>query len=103
MTRSILTVNIDDCRATGDRFYSSARSFAPRGDRGPADLATPMTSHVRCRTARGLSALGLGLDEPTNHLSVKETAKVLGFVKGLAAQNVTGIFVSHNLHHVFVS
>ena len=43
------------------------------------------------------------LDEPTNHLSVKETAKVLGFVKGLAAQNVTGIFVSHNLHHVFVS
>jgi simple sugar transport system ATP-binding protein len=43
------------------------------------------------------------LDEPTNHLSVKETAKVLGFVKGLLAQNVTGIFVSHNLHHVFVS
>ena len=30
------------------------------------------------------------LDEPTNHLSVKETAKVLGFVKGLPAQNVTG-------------
>ena len=43
------------------------------------------------------------LDKPINHLSVKETAKVLGFVKGLAAQNVTGIFVSHNLHHVFVS
>jgi simple sugar transport system ATP-binding protein len=43
------------------------------------------------------------LDEPTNHLSVKETAKVLGFVKGLPAQNVTGIFISHNLHHVFVS
>jgi simple sugar transport system ATP-binding protein len=65
-----------------------------------------------------LSALGLGvaiaqamyfkskvliLDEPTNHLSVKETAKVLGFVRGLAAQSVTGIFVSHNLHHVFVT
>ena len=43
------------------------------------------------------------LDEPTNHLSVKETAKVLGFVRGLAAQNVTGILISHNLHHVFVS
>ena len=43
------------------------------------------------------------LDEPTNHLSVKETAKVLGFVRGLTAQNVTGIFISHNLHHVFVS
>jgi len=43
------------------------------------------------------------LDEPTNHLSVKETAKVLGFVRGLAAQGVTGILISHNLHHVFVS
>jgi hypothetical protein len=61
MTRSILAVNIDDCRATGDRFYSSARSFAPRGDRGPADLATPVTSHVRCRMAHG-ATLGLGRD-----------------------------------------
>ena len=38
------------------------------------------------------------LDEPTNHLSVKETAKVLGFVRGLPAQGVTGILISHNLH-----
>jgi simple sugar transport system ATP-binding protein len=41
------------------------------------------------------------LDEPTNHLSVKETAKVIGFVRGLKAQGVTGIFISHNMHHVF--
>jgi simple sugar transport system ATP-binding protein len=43
------------------------------------------------------------LDEPTNHLSVKETAKVIGFVRSLKAQNVTGIFISHNMHHVFES
>ena len=43
------------------------------------------------------------LDEPTNHLSVKETAKVIGFVRGLPAQDVTGILISHNLHHVFQS
>ena len=43
------------------------------------------------------------LDEPTNHLSVKETAKVIGFVKGLKAQGVTSIFISHNMHHVFAS
>ena len=43
------------------------------------------------------------LDEPTNHLSVKETNKVLGFVRGLKEQNVTGIFISHNMHHVFQS
>ena len=41
------------------------------------------------------------LDEPTNHLSVKETTKVIGFVRGLKAQGVTGIFISHNMHHVF--
>ena len=37
------------------------------------------------------------LDEPTNHLSVKETAKVIGFVQGLKAQGVTSIFISHNM------
>ena len=45
----------------------------------------------------------LVLDEPTNHLSVKETNKVLGFIRGLSAQNVTGIFISHNIPHVFHS
>ena len=41
------------------------------------------------------------LDEPTNHLSVKETNKVIGFVRGLKAQGVTGIFICHNMQHVF--
>ena len=41
------------------------------------------------------------LDEPTNQLSVKETNKVIGFVKALKKQGVTGIFISHNMHHVF--
>jgi simple sugar transport system ATP-binding protein len=45
----------------------------------------------------------LVLDEPTNHLSVKETNKVLGFIRGLRAQRVTGIFISHNIAHVFQS
>ena len=43
----------------------------------------------------------LVLDEPTNHLSVKETAKVIGFVRGLKQQGLTGVFISHNIHHVF--
>ncbi len=41
------------------------------------------------------------LDEPTNHLSVKETNKVIGFVRSLSEQSVTSIFISHNMHHVF--
>jgi simple sugar transport system ATP-binding protein len=43
------------------------------------------------------------LDEPTNHLSVKETNKVIGFVKALKVQGLTGVFISHNMHHVFQS
>ena len=41
------------------------------------------------------------LDEPTNHLAVKETQKVLGFIKSLKKLGIPGIFISHNIHHVF--
>jgi simple sugar transport system ATP-binding protein len=41
------------------------------------------------------------LDEPTNHLAVKETEKVLGFIKSLKEMGITAIFISHNIHHVF--
>ena len=41
------------------------------------------------------------LDEPTNHLSVKETNKVINYVKTLPEQHLTGIFISHNMHHIF--
>jgi simple sugar transport system ATP-binding protein len=41
------------------------------------------------------------LDEPTNHLAVKETAKVIGFVQSLKSLNITALFISHNIHHVF--
>lgn len=41
------------------------------------------------------------LDEPTNHISVKETKKVIGFVRSLKEQSITSVFISHNMHHVF--
>lgn len=41
------------------------------------------------------------LDEPTNHLSIKETNNVIEFVKGLPGRGYSGIFISHNLPHVF--
>ena len=40
------------------------------------------------------------LDEPTNHLSVKETAKVLGYIQSLKNLGIGSIFISHNLYHV---
>ncbi|NOZ31718.1 MAG: sugar ABC transporter ATP-binding protein [Alphaproteobacteria bacterium] len=41
------------------------------------------------------------LDEPTNHLGVKETEKVIGFVRSLKGLGITSVFISHNMHQVF--
>ncbi|WP_419913740.1 ATP-binding cassette domain-containing protein [Hoeflea sp.] len=41
------------------------------------------------------------LDEPTNHISVKETNNVLAFTRQLPERGYSGIFISHNLNHVF--
>jgi simple sugar transport system ATP-binding protein len=43
------------------------------------------------------------LDEPTNYLSVKETNKIISFVKGPKPQGVIGISIGRNIHHVFES
>ncbi|ACP34829.1 ABC transporter related [Sulfolobus islandicus L.S.2.15] len=40
------------------------------------------------------------LDEPTNNLSVKETNKVLSFIRSLKELNISVVFVTHNLFHV---
>jgi simple sugar transport system ATP-binding protein len=68
-----------------------------------AELSGGQRQGVAIARAMHFKSRVLILDEPTNHLSVKETAKVLGFVRGLPAQGVTGILISHNLHHVFDS
>ena len=41
------------------------------------------------------------LDEPTNNLSVKESRKVLQFIEDLKNQNVSSVFITHNLYHVY--
>lgn len=41
------------------------------------------------------------LDEPTNNLSVKESERVLEFVRELKKQGISSIFISHNLYHVY--
>ncbi len=40
------------------------------------------------------------LDEPTTALSVKEAARVLAFIRGIADRGNSALLVSHDLHHV---
>jgi simple sugar transport system ATP-binding protein len=65
------------------------------------ELSGGQRQGVAIARAMHFKSKALILDEPTNHLSVKETDKVLGFVRDLKTQGVTGIFISHNMHHVF--
>jgi len=41
------------------------------------------------------------LDEPTAALSVKESAKVLEYVREAKRRGLSVIFISHNIHHVY--
>ena len=66
-----------------------------------AELSGGQRQGVAIARAMHFRSKVLILDEPTNHISVKETEKVIGFVRGLAEQGITGIFISHNMHHVF--
>jgi simple sugar transport system ATP-binding protein len=68
-----------------------------------AELSGGQRQGVAIARAMHFKSRVLILDEPTNHLSVKETAKVLGFVRSLPAQGITTILISHNMHHVFES
>ena len=65
------------------------------------ELSGGQRQGVAIARARHFKSKVMILDEPTNHLSVKETNKVIGFVRGLKEQGVTGVFISHNMHHVF--
>jgi simple sugar transport system ATP-binding protein len=67
------------------------------------ELSGGQRQGVAIARAMNFKSKVLILDEPTNHLSVKETNKVIGFVKNLKAQDLTGVFISHNMQHVFQS
>jgi simple sugar transport system ATP-binding protein len=41
------------------------------------------------------------LDEPTSALSIKESQKVLDFIRNLKKEDITSVFVTHNLLHVY--
>ncbi len=56
---------------------------------------------VAIARAAGFAKKLIILDEPTAALGVQETAKVEGIIKGLKAQGIPLIIISHNLRQVF--
>ncbi len=64
------------------------------------DLSGGQRQGVAIARAMYFRSRMLILDEPTNHLSVRETRRVLSFVRQLQSQGITVVFISHNLHHV---
>jgi len=41
------------------------------------------------------------LDEPTMGLSLKETEKLLNFVRGIKKAGKSAVFIDHNIYHVY--
>jgi len=70
-------------------------------DEGVSILSGGQRQSVAITRALYFDAKLLILDEPTTALSVRETAKVLDFVKGLKGRGISVIFITHNIYHVF--
>lgn len=66
-----------------------------------SDLSGGQRQGVAIARALQFQANIMILDEPTNHISVKETNNVIRFTKELPERGYAGIFISHNLGHVF--
>ena len=65
------------------------------------DLSGGQQQAVAIARAIYFRAKLLLLDEPTNHLSVRESKQVMKYVRELAGEGISSVFVTHNLLHVY--
>jgi len=96
-------MDLESMREQSIRAIANVDLHVRSPDARVGELSGGQRQGVAIARAMNFKSKVLILDEPTNHLSVKETIKVIGFVKGLKAQNLTGVFISHNMQHVFQS
>lgn len=93
-----------DCRrmaAEASRALALVGQQARSPDAIVAELSGGQRQGVAIARAMYFKSRLMIFDEPTNHLAVRETQRVLDFIRQLKAQGVTVIFISHNIHHVF--
>ena len=96
-------MDLESMRKQSIRAIANVDLHVRSPDARVGELSGGQRQGIAIARAMNFKSKVLILDEPTNHLSVKETMKVIGFVKGLKAQNLTGVFISHNMQHVFQS
>jgi simple sugar transport system ATP-binding protein len=74
--------------------------------RSPGDRVGSLSGGERQSIAIGravhFGAKLLILDEPTSALSVAETRKVLKYIENAKARGLPVIFITHNVHHVYM-
>jgi ribose transport system ATP-binding protein len=66
-----------------------------------ADLSIAQRQMVEIARALAYQARLIVLDEPTSALTERETETLFGLIRGLRAQGVTLIYISHRLEEVF--
>ena len=80
--------------------------FSEAGNRSVAEPVGKLSGGERQSVAIGravhFGASLLILDEPTSALSVAETGKVLSYTEAAKARGLGVIFISHNIHHVYL-
>ncbi len=80
--------------------------FSEQGTRSVSEPVGKLSGGERQSVAIGravyFGASLLILDEPTSALSVAETEKVLTYTQAAKAQGLGVIFISHNIHHVYL-
>lgn len=65
-----------------------------------SELSLAQQQMVEIAKALSIKARLVILDEPTSSLPLAETEKLLGVIKGLKAEGISVIFISHRLHEV---
>ena len=80
--------------------------FSQAGNRSVAEAVGKLSGGERQSVAIGravhFGASLLILDEPTSALSVAETDKVLSYTQAAKRRGLGVIFISHNIHHVYL-
>ena len=90
-------------RALGD---IGIEKFSETGNRSVSEPVGKLSGGERQSVAIGravhFGASLLILDEPTSALSVAETEKVLSYTQAAKRRGLGVIFISHNIHHVYL-